>query len=63
VGYFTVNPDSGEGFVDWDWLSTQAAAEDEDCVRHLHFDAPFLVIMNGRTSRGMIFKPEAPVAN
>ena len=20
VGYFTVNPDAGEGFVDWDWL-------------------------------------------
>jgi hypothetical protein len=27
-------------------------------VRHLHFDAPLVVVMNGKTSRGMIFKPE-----
>ena len=20
IGYFTVNPDAGEGFVDWEWL-------------------------------------------
>jgi hypothetical protein len=23
VGYFTVNPDLGEGSVDWKWLSAQ----------------------------------------
>ena len=60
VGYFTVNPDAGEGFVDWDWLGAAAAVEEQGCVRHLHFDAPVVVVMNGRTSRGMIFKPEAP---
>jgi len=59
VGYFTVNPDAGEGFVDWDWLGTAAAVEEQGCVRHLHFDAPLVVVMNGRTSRGMIFKPKA----
>ena len=25
VGYFTVNPDAGEGFVDWQWLAAQPA--------------------------------------
>lgn len=60
VGYFTVNPDAGEGFVDWDWLGAAMAVEEQGCVRHLHFDAPLVVVMNGRTSRGMIFKPEAP---
>ena len=59
VGYFTVNPDAGEGFVDWDWLSRQPAVEEQGCVRHLRFEVPLLVIMNGKTSRGMIFKPEA----
>ena len=61
VGYFTVNPDAGEGFVDWDWLGTTAAVEEQGCVRHLHFGAPLVVVMNGRTSRGMIFKPETIV--
>jgi CheY-like chemotaxis protein len=58
VGYFTVNPDAGEGFVDWKWLSSQPAVGEMDCVRHLRLEAPLLIVMNGRTSRGMIFKPE-----
>jgi CheY-like chemotaxis protein len=58
VGYFTVNPDAGEGFVDWEWLGSIVAVEEQGCVRHLHFDQPIVVVMNGKTSRGMIFKPE-----
>jgi hypothetical protein len=58
VGYFTVNPDAGEGFVDWQWLAAQAAVEERGCVRHLHFEDPLVVVMNGKTSRGMIFKPD-----
>jgi hypothetical protein len=58
VGYFTVNPDAGEGFVDWKWLALQPAVEEQGCVRHLHFAAPLTVVMNGRASRGMIFKPD-----
>ena len=26
IGYFTVNPDAGDGFVDWEWLAAQPAA-------------------------------------
>jgi hypothetical protein len=57
IGYFTVNPDAGEGFVNWQWLTSQPAVEEEGCVRHLRFDTPLVVVMNGKTSRGMIFKP------
>jgi CheY-like chemotaxis protein len=57
VGYFTVNPDAGEGFVDWEWLGAAVPVEEQGCVRHLHFDNPLVVVMNGKTSRGMIFKP------
>ncbi|HZQ22743.1 MAG TPA: PEP/pyruvate-binding domain-containing protein [Terriglobales bacterium] len=58
VGYFTVNPDAGEGFVDWQWLTSQAAVAERGCVRHLHFEDALLVAMNGRHSRGVILKPE-----
>jgi len=58
VGYFTVNPDAGEGFVDWEWLAAEPAVEERGCVRHLHFEQPLVVVMNGRKSRGMVFKPE-----
>ena len=58
VGYFTVNPDAGEGSVDWEWLGAQNAQEECGCVRHLRFEEPLLVVMNGRAREGMIFKPE-----
>jgi CheY-like chemotaxis protein len=57
IGYFTVNPDAGEGFVDWDWLARQPAVEENGCVRHLRFASPLSVVMNGKSSRGVIFKP------
>jgi CheY-like chemotaxis protein len=56
VGYFTVNPDAGEGSVDWPWLEAQEAAEERGCVRHLRFPEPLLVVMNGKAREGMIFK-------
>ncbi len=62
IGYFTVNPDAGEGTVDWDWLAAQPAVNEDGCVRHLHFDTPLRVIMNSRTSQGAIFKAEAMAA-
>ncbi len=58
IGYFTVNPDAGEGSVDWEWLSEQPAVAEDGCVRHLRFDAPMQVVMNSRQSQGVIFKPE-----
>jgi CheY-like chemotaxis protein len=58
IGYFTVNPDAGEGSVDWQWLTEQPALEEQGCVRHLHFVNPIHVVMNSRTSQGVIFKPE-----
>ncbi|MGB8006449.1 MAG: PEP/pyruvate-binding domain-containing protein [Terriglobales bacterium] len=58
IGYFTVNPDAGEGSVDWQWLTEQPSVEEQGCVRHLHFAEPIRVVMNSRTSHGVIFKPE-----
>lgn len=58
VGYFTANPDAGEGFVDWTWLSSQPAVEEQGYVRHLRVASPLEVVMNGRTSQGLIFKPK-----
>jgi hypothetical protein len=58
IGYFTVNPDAGEGSIDWQWLTKQPAVEEQGCVRHLQFAEPIRVVMNSRTSQGVIFKPE-----
>jgi hypothetical protein len=57
VGYFTVNEDSGEGFVDWTWLRAQPAESQRGCTRHVRLAEPLVIKMNGRTNEGVIFKP------
>ncbi len=57
VGYFTVNPDAGEGFVDWAWLAAQPAERERSCVRLLAFDKPVVALLNGKKSEGLILKP------
>lgn len=57
VGYFTVNPDAGEGLLDWDWLAAQPAEDESATVRHLRFERPLLVTMNGKRNEGVILKP------
>lgn len=57
VGYFTVNPEAGEGSIDWEWLAAQPACSDRSSVRHLRFVEPVSVRMNGKEHRGIIVKP------
>jgi hypothetical protein len=57
IGYFTVNPDAGDGFVDWTWLAAQPAAAETEFVRHVRFDAPLTIVVNGRSHAGLIAKP------
>jgi CheY-like chemotaxis protein len=57
VGYFTVNPGAGEGFVDWEWLTAQPALTEAAHVRHLRLESPLLVKMDGRKGEGVILKP------
>ncbi len=56
VGYFTVNTDNNS-FIDWHWLSEQKAVEEMTYTRHLRFDQPITVRMNGHENRGIIYKP------
>jgi hypothetical protein len=57
VGYFTVNPDAGDGFVDWDWLAAAPAVRETSYVRHLRFEQPVVIKMNGKLGEGVILKP------
>ena len=59
IGYFTVNPEAGDGFVDWEWLRGEPAVAETEFVRHLRFTHPLLVAINGRSHTGAITKPNA----
>jgi hypothetical protein len=57
VGYFTVNPEAGDGYVDWDWLAAQPVVERTDFVSHIRLDEPVQITMAGSTGEGVILKP------
>jgi hypothetical protein len=57
VGYFTVNPELGDGAIDWDWLDRQPAASANAHVRHIRLTSPIVVKMNGKQGEGVILKP------
>ncbi|MDZ7724823.1 MAG: PEP/pyruvate-binding domain-containing protein [candidate division KSB1 bacterium] len=59
VGYYTVHPEQTESFVDWDWLLQQKPLEQKQYIRHLRFEHPVVVKMNGHKSKGIVLKPEA----
>ncbi len=61
IGYFTVNPEVGEGWVDWEWLAARPAMQESAGVRHLRFDEPLLIQMSGRQNSGLVLKPGASV--
>jgi len=60
VGYFTINSKVKEGFVDWEWLLSREPVEAKVYTRHLQFEHPLVVKINGHQHRGVILKPEEP---
>jgi len=59
IGYFTVPLEREHGFIDLAWLESFPAAFESEHVRHVRLDEPLTVIIDGRTSRGVILKPGA----
>ena len=59
VGYFTVNPDVGDGWLNWEWLSGVEAERETTFLRHVRLAEPLVVKMNGRSGDGVILKPAA----
>jgi hypothetical protein len=57
TGYFTVNPESGDGALDWAWLAAQPAEEELEYARHVRIGAPLRITMNGRRNEGIVLKP------
>ena len=57
VGYFTVNPFKGDGWFDEAFLNAQPAVEETEYLRHVRFDAPITIKMDGKKSLGVVLKP------
>lgn len=57
VGYFTVNPYSGDGFFDVEWLNSQSAFYEDQYIRHVRFEKPLEIFVDGRKHKGIVMKP------
>ena len=57
VGYFTINPFIKDGHYDIEYLSDQEAVFEDEYLRHVRFDTPLTIQIDGRTNKGVIFKP------
>jgi len=61
VGYFTINPFINDGYFDTEFLDSQAAVYEDDYLRHLHFDEPMQIKIDGKNNLALINKPK-PIA-
>jgi CheY-like chemotaxis protein len=61
VGYFTVNPYFNEGHYDVEWLNKQNVKYEDNYIRHVSFENPIEIIINGRLHKGVIMKPDASI--
>jgi hypothetical protein len=56
VAYFTINPFQNDGTYDVDYLNAQPAIYESEFVRHVRFEKPIVVKVDGRKNRGVVMK-------
>ena len=61
VGYFTINPFLGDGQYDTDYLNAKTAEYEDEYIRHVRFDKPIDVHIDGKHNKGVVFKSEYEV--
>lgn len=57
IGYFTINPYIKEGSYDVDFLNAIISSYEDEHLRHLRFEKPLEIMVDGRSHKGVIMKP------
>jgi CheY-like chemotaxis protein len=57
IGYFTVNPFIKEGFYDVKFLNNLNPSFEDEHIRHIKFDKPLEIMVDGKSHKGVILKP------
>ena len=57
VGYFTINADVDNGIFQKELLDAMPAVEETEYVRHVRFDRPLKIMMDGKKQQGVILLP------
>ncbi len=54
VGYYSIQPNSEEGNIDYKTLNAMQPEELTTHFRHIHFEQPLTVLMDGKTQKMMV---------
>ena len=57
VGYFTINTFTGDGVLQKEILDAMPAIEETDHVRHVRFERPLKIMMDGKKQQGVVLLP------
>ena len=57
VGYFTIDTGNGSGLFRQDVLDQLPAVEETEYVRHVRFEKPLKVMMDGKKQLGVVLLP------
>ena len=58
VGYFTINTYTGDGVLQKEVLDRMPAVDETEHVRHVRFDRPLRIMMDGKKQHGVVLLPE-----
>ena len=58
VGYFTINAYRGEGIYNEAFLNAQPAVNETEFLRHVRFEQPAVVKMDGKKKQGVVLLPQ-----
>ncbi len=56
IGYFTINPYINDGFYDLEYLSSFEPYFEDEHIRHIRFEKPMKIIIDGKKNIGVILK-------
>ncbi|MBQ8458367.1 MAG: phosphoenolpyruvate synthase [Prevotella sp.] len=57
VGYFTINTYTGDGVFQKEILDSMPAIEETEFVRHVRFEHPLKIMMDGKKQHGVVLLP------
>lgn len=57
VGYFTINTYTGDGVMQTELLDSMPAVEETRFVRHVRFEKPLKIMMDGKKQHGVVLLP------
>ena len=57
VGYFSVYPKHKKSWINWEWILKQEPLESKVYTKHVKFERPLTIKVNGQKNKGIITKP------